>query len=140
MGNRAVITTSTEHYKGTGIYLHWNGGIESILAFLAAAKERKYRDPESDPHYSLARLTGLLHEFFGVHNDTSIGIGAMENLDCDNYDNGVYIIGRNWEIIGRYGKGSSPLDHEANYQVKQSKKCQEIINSLRLEPATMEAQ
>lgn len=139
MGNRAVITTSTDHYKGTGIYLHWNGGIESILAFLAAAKERGYRDPAGDPSYSLARLTGLLHEFFGVSNDSSVGIGSLEHLDCDNWDNGVYVIGRNWEIIDRYGKGSAPLDHSANYEIKKTRKFLEIVDHLRLNEITCEA-
>jgi hypothetical protein len=38
MGNRAVISFS-EAKTATGIYLHWNGGPESILAFLDAAKK-----------------------------------------------------------------------------------------------------
>ena len=30
----------------------------------------------------------------------SLGIDVASHLDCDNYDNGVYIIDR-WEIVGR---------------------------------------
>lgn len=37
MGNRAVISFD-ENDNATGVYLHWNGGPESVLAFLAAAK------------------------------------------------------------------------------------------------------
>ena len=35
MGNRAVIASATEKEKGIGIYVHWNGGVESVEAFLA---------------------------------------------------------------------------------------------------------
>ncbi len=37
MGNRAVITASKSKDSGLGIYLHWNGGIESVVAFLDVA-------------------------------------------------------------------------------------------------------
>ena len=43
MGNRAVITASTAedvaHSKDIGIYLHWNGGIDYIRAFLTYCKK-----------------------------------------------------------------------------------------------------
>jgi len=45
MGNRAVITASELQTVGVGIYLHWNGGPESVLAFLDVARERGFRDP-----------------------------------------------------------------------------------------------
>ena len=106
MGNRAVITASKTRTKGVGIYLHWNGGEESVQAFLDVAKARGFRDPSSDESYGLARLCGLIHEFFGVDQDTSLGIGTLEQLDCDNYDNGVYVIGKDWQVVDRWGKGS----------------------------------
>ena len=35
MGNRAVITTANEWaHGGIGVYLHWNGGLDSVEAFL----------------------------------------------------------------------------------------------------------
>lgn len=109
MGNRAVITASRSHTDGVGIYLHWNGGIESIEEFLATAKARGLRDPEEDESYAMARLCGLIHEFFGVESSTSLGINTLDRLDCDNWDNGVYVIGKNWEIVDRWGKGSKPI-------------------------------
>ena len=109
MGNRAVITASKSHTKGVGIYLHWNGGEESIQAFLDVAKARGFRDPSSDESYGLARLCGLIHEFFGVDQDTSLGIGTLDTLDCNNLDNGVYVIGKDWQVVGRWGQGSRPF-------------------------------
>ena len=37
-------------------------------------------------------------ELFSATN--SVGIGHCKELDCDNYDNGVYII-EGWKIVGR---------------------------------------
>jgi len=98
MGNRAVITTE-ENFKnnGVGVYLHWNGGRDSVTAFLTYCKLKGYRAPENDC-YGWARLCQVVGNFFG--GTTSVGIDTVDRLDCDNYDNGVYLI-KNWEIVGR---------------------------------------
>ncbi len=94
MGNRAVITTEE---KRIGVYLHWNGGRDSVEGFLAYCKKVGHRSPEQDC-YGWARLCQVIGNFFG--GTTSIGIDTLDKLDCDNGDNGLYII-KNWEIIGR---------------------------------------
>lgn len=104
MGNRAVITTAPFDEGNVGIYLHWNGGVESVVAFLGAAKKLGMRSPGSDASYAMARLVQIIANYFG--GETSIGIGTCRDLDCDNGDNGTYLIGGDWEIVGRmYGKG-----------------------------------
>ena len=136
MGNRAVITASTSHTKGIGIYLHWNGGIESVQAFLDVAKARGFRDPTSDESYGMARLCGLIHEFFGVDQDTSLGIGTLEQLDCDNYDNGVFVIGKGWEITGRWGKGSQVFTPGAVDMARADDQYKGIVEQLTLKENT----
>lgn len=133
MGNRAVITASKSHTKGVGIYLHWNGGEESVQAFLDVAKARGFRDPSSDESYGLARLCGLIHEFFGVDQDTSLGIGTLEQLDCDNYDNGVYVIGKDWQVVDRWGKGSRTFNIE---QARAGEQYAGIVEQLTLKEKT----
>ena len=98
MGNRAVITTE-ENFKnnGIGVYLHWNGGYDSVSAFLKYCELKGYRTPDTDC-YGWARLCQVIGNFFG--GSTSIGIDTVDKLDCDNYDNGVYII-KGWEIVDR---------------------------------------
>lgn len=98
MGNRAVITTK-ENWKnnGVGVYLHWNGGITSIKCFLEYCKLKGYRPPETDC-YGWARLCQVVGNFFG--GGYSVGVDTLSNLDCDNGDNGTYII-ENWEIVDR---------------------------------------
>ena len=98
MGNRAVISVGTSP-GSTGIYLHWNGGPESVLAFLHAARALKVRAPEGDSSYAMARLTQIIGNFFG--GTLSLGIGKVSELDTNNGDNGHYIIGGDFEIIAR---------------------------------------
>ena len=101
MGNRAVITTSrdldVQSSFDIGVYLHWNGGRDSVEAFLKYCELKGYRAPDED-NYGWARLCQVIGNFFG--GNTSIGIDKCCNLDCDNYDNGVYIIS-GWEIVDR---------------------------------------
>lgn len=94
MGNRAVITTQD---KDLGIYLHWNGGFDSVNAFLTYCKIKGYRTPETD-NYGWARLCQVIGNWIG--GELSLGIDRYDRLDTDNGDNGVYII-KDWEIIGR---------------------------------------
>lgn len=104
MGNRAVITLDNK----TGIYLHWNGGRDSVEAFLKYCKLRKFRTC----NYGLARLTQVITNFIG--GDLSVGVGKMSSLDCDNFDNGVYHV-ENWEIVKReFFDGEEQKGHEIN--------------------------
>ena len=47
MGNRAVITKDRDLY-GIGVYLHWNGGRDSVEAFLAYCDLKRYRGNDSE--------------------------------------------------------------------------------------------
>ena len=102
MGNRAVITLSTEE-NATGIYLHWNGGPESVLAFTHAARDMGARSPDGDTSYAMAGLvravTLAIHDRAGEL--ISMGVGPVKSLDTDNFDNGLYIIGSDWNIKTR---------------------------------------
>lgn len=61
MGNTGIVKG-----KGTnlGLYLHWNGGYDSVLAFTQYCKLKGYRSPENDC-YGLARLCQVVTNFFG---------------------------------------------------------------------------
>jgi hypothetical protein len=89
MGNRAVITLAKKPTENSvGIYLHWNGGAESVLAFAETAKHFGVRF--YDETYATARLAQIIGNFFG--GTTSVGVGILGQLDCENYDNGTYRI------------------------------------------------
>lgn len=112
MGNRAVITTK-ENFEnnGVGVYVHWNGGYDSVSAFLKYCELKGYRTPDTDC-YGWARLCQVIGNFFG--GGCSVGIDVVNNLDCDNWDNGVYII-EGWKIVDRkYYKGEEQMNYKLN--------------------------
>ena len=97
MGNRAIITTAA---KELGIYLHWNGGRESVEAFLAYCELKGYRSPTCDPAYGFARLAQVVGNFFG--GGLSVGVVCADEIEAmaSTLDNGIYLLD-GWDIAGR---------------------------------------
>lgn len=94
MGNRAIIRQAG-HY--TGVYLHWNGGRDSVEAFLKYCKLKGYHGFETD--YGLARFCQVVGNWFG--GALSLGIVSnISNNDANGLDNGIYTV-KGWDIIGR---------------------------------------
>ncbi len=91
MGNRAVITTPEKKF---GLYLHWQGGRDSIEAFLEYAK---LIGAESSGLEMLVDLHRIIANF---QPGTTVQIYPYDKCDTNNYDNGVYIVD-NLEIVGR---------------------------------------
>ena len=122
MGNRAVITTQKNWQNdGVGIYLHWNGGRDSVEAFLKYCELKGHRAPSEDC-YGFARLCQVIGNFFG--GNTSIGIDTLWHLDCDNYDNGVYII-EGWKIVDRaYLRGEEQSSYDLQEMLESIDKAQ----------------
>ncbi len=123
MGNRAVITTKKgDKNNKLGVYLHWNGGRDSVEGFLAYCKMRSFRKPEED-NYGWARLVQVIANFMGK-DGLSVGVDVVDNLDCDNWDNGVYLI-ENWEIVGReYFNGEEQMSYELYTMICDIDACQ----------------
>jgi hypothetical protein len=116
MGNRAVITAAGSE---SGIYVHWNGGRESVEAFLRAAKDLGVRDPDDDSSYFHARLAQIIANWMG--GTASVGIGALSELDTDNGDNGVFVVGAGFEIAPR---------NDANLTAAEKKRSNDIYNAV----------
>lgn len=115
MGNRAVIALKKDFNgkkfadNAIGVYLHWNGGRDSVMGFLTYCNLKKYRTPETD-NYGWARLCQVIGNFFG--GSTSIGIDVVNKLEYDNWDNGTYLI-ENWMIKDRaFFKGSEQTEYD----------------------------
>jgi len=127
MGNRAVIAFNSKTAPtDVAIYLHWNGGVESVKAFLDYAKEVGVRGGE-DKSYCLSRLCQIMGNFFG--GTTSLGIDQLRNLDCNNNDNGLYLINDELKIVGRcYIRDGEDL---VPVSVEGRKKYDDILAQLR---------
>jgi hypothetical protein len=113
MGNRGnVIFTDGKRYS-PAVYLHWNGGPESVYAFLS---ELDRRDVRADTEYDAARFVQLVGEFFDnrkVYNGLSLGIvntdlsadALLEGLRAvytDGGDNGFYVVNRDAGTMRRF--------------------------------------
>lgn len=95
MGNRAVITTRE---RKVGLYLHWNGGCDTVEPLLRYCELQGYRPPSEDD-YGWARLAQVVGNFFG--GALSVGVGAYTtDVRMDPGDNGVYVID-GWRIVER---------------------------------------
>lgn len=112
MGNRAVIvaydTTKANKHEKIGIYVHWHGSEEDIKYVLDKANEHMVRGVDDDPNYCWARLCQIFANYITESGmdilrkpnyETGIGIGIVSELDCHNYDNGVYYINNDFEIV-----------------------------------------
>ena len=146
MGNRAVIQIQGQE---TGVYLHWNGGYDTVKPLLDVAREYGVRGddygtarlaqmlgnffcsdvayahlledvprhPTFNRHLTLqtraemmaAMLAQMLGNFFG--GILNVGVGSIDRLDCNNGDNGTYVVDTNFNIVDRlFYEG-----REANY-------------------------
>lgn len=97
MGNRAVITTPE---RKVGLYIHWNGGRDTVEPLLRYCELKGYRDPSKDD-YGWARMCQVLGNFFGGANCVGIGPYTTDER-MDPGDNGIYVI-EGWKIVDRVG-------------------------------------
>lgn len=114
MGNRAVLVWKDEngHYDDNtvGVYLHWNGGRDSIEAFLAYCQMKDLKSPSENVSIGIKNFVDVVAGFFG--SNQSIYIDKLSDLDQDNYDNGVYVCD-GWKIVDRkYMHGSEQDEHD----------------------------
>lgn len=120
MCNRAIIKPEG---KNIGVYLHWNGGIDSVTEFLKYCELKRFRS--FDDAYGMARFCQVVGNFFG--GTLSIGIEEYVTENDDMYlDNGIYIV-KGWNIVrhvGNYeGHEGYDLDELLHYiDEKQPKK------------------
>ena len=95
MGSRAVVTTPK---REIGLYLHWNGGRDTVEPLLRYCELKGYRAPSADS-YGWARLDQVAGNFFG--GTCSVGIDAYTTDSRMNPgDNGIYVI-ESWSIVER---------------------------------------
>lgn len=101
MGNRAiVIFKESEKEFGPQIYLHWNGGVESIMAFITEMERRGHL--RNDCSYATARFICVVGDFFRQmgkdYSDTGLSLGIYEPPHPATFekishgDNGVFVV------------------------------------------------
>lgn len=102
MGNRAIVKPVN---KNVGVYLHWNGGVESVSAFLKYCELKQFRDfgGKYADGYGLARFCQVVGNFFGGGLSIGIETDVTESEEMAEWmDNGIYVID-GWDIVRRIG-------------------------------------
>ena len=126
MGNRAVITIKekdTPQEDWNSLYLHWNGGRDSVAPFLYVAKLYGIRC-NSDSSYAIARLSQLIGNT--LKGTLSLGVGAYKCLDTFS-DNGVYVV-KDWKIIERENfDGEEQSEYDFDKMVKDIREANDSI-------------
>ena len=119
MGNRAVIAIKENGIKKenpTCIYLHWNGGRDSVEGFLETHNKLGMRGAE-DASYALARLTQIIANALG--GELSCGITTYECADTDNGDNGVYWLDNVDGKLQIVDREYEPDQEQQNYDLEE---------------------
>lgn len=114
MGNRAIVKAVG---KDIGVYLHWNGGIDSVTAFLKYCELRDFRSFEDS--YGVARFCQVVANYFGGGLSIGIysGIGETK-YDADHIDNGIYIV-KGWKIVGHIGEREPKEGYDLQDMLKE---------------------
>ena len=112
MGNRAVIAFGTKP-ESPAVYVHWNGGFESVQAFLEVASVWGYAGL-LDKYEQAEGVAKVIQNFFG--ETTKVDVGVLEELDTDNGDNGTYYVDTqtgHFAVVERSGRvnGVLPKDY-----------------------------
>ena len=110
MGNRAIIKAKN---SDVGVYLHWNGGINSVTSFLEYCKLKGYRNfgGEYSDGYGIARFVQVVSNFFGGNDSIGIISNVKETVDyAKGIDNGIYVID-GWDIVKRIGGNDTVEDY-----------------------------
>ena len=122
MGNRAVIKAKGNDNKA--VYLHWNGGRDSIEAFLKYCELRGFRSFNDD--YGMARFIQVVSNFFGADG---LSIGITDNVDSCG-DNGVYVVD-GWEIVDRVDfRGGEQDSHDLEEMLEEIDSSQPLKQQL----------
>lgn len=82
MGNRAIIKGEN---MTSAVYLHWNGGRDSVEAFLEYCKIRGFDKFNSD--YGFARFLQVVSNFMG---GDGLSVGIVSSYTTSAGDNGIY--------------------------------------------------
>ena len=127
MGNRAVITIKEKNIPQEdwqSLYLHWNGGRDTVEPLLHVAKLYDLRC-QDDPSYAIARLSQIIGNTLG--GKLSLGVGTYKQLDTDNADNGVYVV-KDWEIVDReYHHGLEQQEYDFDEMVSEIRSVNDSI-------------
>lgn len=137
MGNRAIVKPID---KNVGVYLHWNGGVESVTAFLEYCKLKEHRDfgGKYADGYGIARFCQVVGNFFGGGLSIGLETDVTESEEQAEWmDNGIYVID-GWDIVRRIGAPDDKIVKPLTQMLLQIDESQPVSEQLGYEYITAE--
>lgn len=113
MGNRAIVKPVDSE---VGVYLHWNGGRDSVEAFLKYCELRGFRPfgGKGADGYGIARFMQVVGNFFGGSLSIGLETGVKMTPEYAEFlDNGIYEVD-GWNIVGRC---PSDIEEQREYEL-----------------------
>jgi len=114
MDNRAYVVFANKDFTefSPAVYLHWNGGPESIWAFLQEMDRRNIRGGDDLP-YQVARFAHIVCDYFDGHEAGGLSVGIMpgpskigeyDTNHLPDEENGLYVIvrGKGEPVVRRF--------------------------------------
>ena len=115
MGNRAVVVFADQEFKefSPAVYLHWNGGLESIVGFMDEMERRGIRG-DFDLGYQCAGFISIVNDFFAmghygfldksgqmISRFKTTGTGLQKVRGSNNLSLGVHMFDpeKDWDIL-----------------------------------------
>ena len=131
MGNRAAVIFQEEDEISPIVYLHWNGGPESVYQFVEELNRRCVR---CDAAYECARFIHIIGDFMDQDKAGSLSLGvsqAPKAIAADDAemvvwmgaagDNGVYVINRGAGWVRRFHDGKEAPAEDVTKELKEAK-------------------
>ncbi|MDY4611838.1 MAG: hypothetical protein SPD11_14605 [Sphaerochaetaceae bacterium] len=140
MGNRGFVRGLSD--DGVGVYLHWNGGRDSVEAFLRYCELKGCRGFGHDDGYAAARLAQVIANYFGG----TLSVGVYPATDEIDEDNGVYVVD-GWKIVERrhfYGYEQREYDlaemmDDIDFAQPEKDRLGEILHTVEVPTSTVKA-
>lgn len=110
MGNRAIIIFKDDNNFSPQVYVHWNGGPESILAFLKVMERRGHTRMD----YAASNFIQCAKDYFRL---CMLQMGKpCDGLSCDVFDapkslDEIADVGDNGHYIVTQGKNGFEVEH-----------------------------
>lgn len=116
MGNRAFIYSANERHnrRTLGVYLHWNGGPDSVVPLIKYCKLRGFRRFDNGG-YGLARLVQVMGNFLGGSLSLGVEYARPEHVDTNHEP---YRITNDWEIENLDYYKQNDSDYPTDEQIR----------------------
>lgn len=101
MGNTAIVKPLV---GDIGVYLHWNGGSDSITAFLKYCELQGYKSFDNLHSEGIVHFCQVVTNYLGGSVCLITGVKETEEY-ADGLDNGIYVVD-GWQIVKRIGRQS----------------------------------